>query len=450
MKIRAVLFIVFLPLLARAESPSFEWVASAGGAGHDKTRIVNVDRQGNILLAGECTGPLKFGEIELKGAGQMDFFVAKCDRKGKFLWAQTGGGSAIDRGYGVAADERGNVYATGHYQSADAEFSGIRLALSGGYDVFVAKYDPDGKLLWIRAAGGEGYDFGHGIAIDPQGNAVVTGAVFGNAAFGDVKIENPPGGHLFVAKYDPAGKLLWVRTSTGKATGSGHGVAIDAEGNIYVGGPSAGLGAFGRHELKTPKGGDALVAKLSPEGEVLWVAQAHGEPSCHAHEITCDARGRVWVAGMFKGRATFGGETFSTTGEKDSDAFLAHWDSAGKLQWVRVGQGPATDYGLGVATDGGGNSFLAGEFTETFKLGGASLASRGATDIYVAAFDPTGALRWITQAGGDKNDNAYSMVHDGRGGLILGGSFGGTAHFGAQDAVSRGGNDLYVAKLKAP
>jgi len=119
------------------------------------------------------------------------------------------------------------------------------------------------------------------------------------------------------------------------------------------------------------------------------------------------------------------------------------------LLWSRVGQGPAVDYGLGIATDGQGNSFLTGEFTDVFKLGGAELHSRGATDVFVAKFDDKGALRWITRGGGDKGDNAYTMVCDKQGNLFFGGSFGGTAEFGGASITSGGSNDLYGAKLKA-
>ncbi|MEQ1862611.1 MAG: hypothetical protein ABMA13_22045, partial [Chthoniobacteraceae bacterium] len=185
------------------------------------------------------------------------------------------------------------------------------------------------------------------------------------------------------------------------------------------------------------------------EGDVQWIAQQFGAPSCLFHEITCDREGRVWASGMFKGTVTTGGETFTTTGEKDADALLCHFSTDGKLLWSRVGQGPAVDYGLGIATDGKGNSFLTGEFSADFKLGGAELRSRGGTDVYVAKFDASGALRWLAHGGGEKGDNAYTMVCDAQGNLYLGGSFGGAAKFDDASITSAGSNDLYGAKLKA-
>ncbi len=430
-------------------APAFAWAASAGGLKNEKTRGAAVDREGNVFLVGEATDAVKFGSTTVKSGGGSDFFLTKLDAQGQFLWAHMGGGSLVDRGYGVATDTEGNCYVTGHYQSTDADFSGTKLPNRGDYDIFVAKYDRAGKLAWIQTAGGKGYDYGHGIAVDSQGDVVVSGAVVGEAEFGEVKIPNGPGSHIFCAKYRRDGKLVWAKAATGKAGGSGHGVAVDGQGNIYIGGLSSGSGQFGDKPLVTPKGSSAVVAKLSPQGDVQWIAQQFGEPSCIFHEITCDQDGRVWASGMFKGKAVLGSETFTTTGDKDADAVISHFDTNGKLIWSRAGQGPAVDYGLGVATDGEGNSFLTGEFSRDFKLGGAELQSRGSTDVYVAKFDEKGALRWITQGGGEKGDNAYTMVRDAQGNLLLGGSFGGTAQFDGAIITSSGSNDLYVVKLKA-
>lgn len=441
-----VAFTFFCAIQAFA-APEFEWLFSGGGKAHDKTRAVNVDAQGNALLAGEFTGPAKFGAVEVSGAGLLDFCVAKCDPQGKLLWVRSGGGSGTDRAYAVAADASGNVFAGGHYDSTDADFSGVKLRQAGGYDAFVAKYDVSGNLQWIRTAGGAGYDYVHALAVDTEGSVVVSGAVVGGVDFGDMHVDGV-GSRLFCAKYDNNGKLLWVKTTTGAASGSGHGVAVDKAGNIYVGGMNRGVGAFGDKPLKSPSGQDSLVAKLSRDGDVLWVALSHGDGSFLVHEITSDAQGRVWASGMFKGRATFAEQSVSSTGEKDSDAFIAHYSTDGALKWARFGQGPGTDYGLGVATDGKGQAFLCGTFAESFSLAGGTLQSRGGGDIYVAAFSESGALNWLTQAGGKVGDNAYSMVYNGAHGLLLGGAFSGTANFGGIEGQDTGGSDLYVVKMK--
>jgi hypothetical protein len=328
-----------------------------------------------------------------------------------------------------------------------AAFDGHPVVGRGDYDLFVVSYDKDGRFRWVCTAGGQGYDYGHGVAVDSRGDIIVAGAVVGEATFGDVVVPNENGAHLFAAKYHADGELVWVKVATGKASGSAHGVVVDGRDNIYIGGLSAGLGTFGAQPLSSPKGTSALVAKLDRDGQVLWLTQHPGEPSCLFHEIACDAQGRVWASGMFKGKAVVGPHAYATTGAKDSDALLCHYDAAGKLLWSRAGQGPGVDYGLGVATDGKGNAYLTGEFSEGFSLGGKSLRSRGSTDVYAAKFDTEGALVWLKQSGGNGSDNAYVDVMDGRGGLLVAGAYAGTQQLDHLALTSKGSGDAYVARL---
>lgn len=445
-------YLLLLALIVTSSSlaaePDFDWVFTGGGAKNDKTRCVNVDREGNVFLAGETTDDGLFGEHARKGLVGMDFFLAKLNPQGKALWVRSLGGSLVDRGYGVACDAQGNAYVTGHFQSTDAMINGKALPNAGDYDVFVAKYDPSGTQLWVRTAGGKGYDYGHGIAVDSHGDVVVTGAVVGAAMFGDVAFDGGSGRPIFCAKYDRDGKLLWVKGTSGKVSGSGHGIAVDGADNIYVGGLLNGEGTWGAQAVNA-KTQSSVVAKLNRDGEVQWLAIEPGAPSALVHEICADAEGRVWASGMFSGTLTIGKDSFKTTGDKDKDGFVVHYDTNGKAQWARAMQGPATDYCLGVATDGKGTCFVTGEFSETAAFAGQPLTTRGATDIYSAALGEGGSLLWLAQSGGAKGDNAYTTVyHDGH--LIIAGAFAAPASFGSRKIETTGGADAYAAKMKLP
>jgi hypothetical protein len=113
----------------------------------------------------------------------------------------------------------------------------------------------------VCTAGGQGYDYGHGVAVDSRGDIIVAGAVVGEATFGDVVVPNENGAHLFAAKYHADGELVWVKVATGKASGSAHGVVVDGRDNIYIGGLSQARSrrsgtladaASGRTQLSVP------------------------------------------------------------------------------------------------------------------------------------------------------------------------------------------------------
>jgi len=120
---------------------------------------------------------------------------------------------------------------TGHFESPEAKFDATTVKSGGDYDLFVAKYDPRGKLVWIHSGGGAGYDYGHGVAADGHGNVFVTGAVVGEGRFAGEKLGHPGPAHVFCPALDGDGKLLWAHAADGTGSSSGHGVAADRKGN---------------------------------------------------------------------------------------------------------------------------------------------------------------------------------------------------------------------------
>lgn len=433
MKLTLILLALFSTLQA-AEPPSCDWVFSGGGDSHDKTRAVTTDPQGNVFLASECVGDAMFGGQRHQTLGGMDMCLVKLDAAGKALWVSAIGGSKTDRAYGVVTDAVGNAYVTGHFESIDVMVNGQKLPNAGSYDAFTAKFSPEGKVLWVRVKGGEGYDYGHGIAIDSKGHLIVTGAI---------------GRQIFCSKYDAEGHELWHRTTSGTLSGSGHGIAVDGQDHIYLGGNSTGTGSFGKVMIES-KTTAALVIKLTPEGEGLWANVIPGTPNALYHEIACDSQGRVWGVGMFKGSVNIKGQIFQSSSEKDNDGLIVHLDANGQPQWARHLHGPGTDYCLGVATDNQGMAWVCGDFNQDTSLAGHALTTRGSGDIFLAAFDAFGDVGWIQQAGGKLNDSAYPIAFRAPGELIVAGACGAPASFGNRSLVHSRSSDLYAAKWRLP
>jgi hypothetical protein len=432
---------------AAAKKAEADWVTGYGSLASDKTRAVGVDRAGNVYIAGESSGEASFGSLSAPALGGMDSFVAKLSISGEPLWVRSFGGNKIDRAYGVAADSHGNVYVTGHFQSTDVQRDGKELPNRGDYDIFLIKYDPAGNELWVRTAGGAGYDYGHGIALDPNEDVVITGAIQGEAHFGTKRLnEGSAARAIFAAKYNSEGTLKWATASSGVG-GSGHGLGIDGKGHIYIGGSCNGTGSYGPVKLEVPDGGAGIVLKLNPSGEAERATLFPGT-STTVHEICTDESGRVWVAGMFKQRVQIGQTALSSSGPANSDGFCAALDPSGTVLWAHGLHGEGVDYCLGVCTDGAGRAFVTGEFSKEALFAGQTLNSAGATDIFVTAFSPTGTHQWTEVWGGEKGDNAYTMAWHYSGFLVVGGACTGPAHFGEKIMSRPNGAEAYAAKLR--
>ena len=304
----------------------------------------------------------------------------------------------------------------------------------------MAKYGPDGALLWATQAGGSALDFGVGIATSARGDSYVTGNFAGTATFG----EGEPNetsltatgssdriSDIFVAKYGPDGALQWATQAGGSAQDFGVGIATSARGDSYVTGNFAGTATFGEGEpnetsLTSAGSIDIFMAKYGPDGALLWATRAGGSVGHQAPPgaggldevfgIATSARGDSYVTGFFTDTATFGeGEPNETTltatgsGDRISDIFVAKYGPDGALQWATQagggdddGVGGDDDAGYGIATSARGDSYVTGSFegTATFGEGEPNETELSSGGIFVAKYGsrPNGhgpvAHRW--------------------------------------------------------
>src|SRR5262249_10002822 len=150
---------------------------------------------------------------------------------------------AVDQANALAVDAAGNVTVGGQLGGA-AAFSGTALAGPGGYDGFVARYTPAGSLGWARAFGGAGPDQPAAPAVDPAGDPLVVGSLYGgSASFGALTVAGAGGYDAYAAKLDPAGNFAWARALGGAGTDQARGVAVDSAGNAYITGQFGGTAA---------------------------------------------------------------------------------------------------------------------------------------------------------------------------------------------------------------
>jgi Beta-propeller repeat len=363
--------------------------------------------------------------------GGSDLFVAKYDITGTLVWATSVAGtgddcSAIGQasclvGLAIAVDGLGNSYVTGLFNGTatnptifgPGEPNQTPLISAGGTDVFVAKYDSTGKLVWAKRAGGAGDDHGGGIAVDGLGNSYVTGV-------GAITRAN-----MFVTKYDSTGSLVWAKSASGNFQ-VGAGVALDGLGNIYVAGDYSGIATnpsiFGPGEpnqtqLIHVEPRDIFVAKYDSTGNLIWAKSVgKGGGSDSSRGIALDGSGNSYVTGVYQGTAT--NPTIFGSGEPNQtqliaagggDIFVAKFDSTGSLVWVKSAGGsidiPANqDFGFGIGVDSSGNSYVTGRFQGTatnpaiFGLGEPNetqlSGTAGPLHMFIAKFagDPDGDL----------------------------------------------------------
>ena len=209
------------------------WAVSSDASSLDETaNAVAVDGDGNAIVAGDFTGTVDFdpgaGTTSLAASGAYDqgnFFLAKYDTDGGFQWALTADASSgMESATDVATDDAGNIFLAGSFDGT-LTLDGQVLTTGNDefvYNYFIAKYSPDGDLLWARTTGAStGNEYGLTLAVDGDGSVYLSGDFEGTVDFdpgpGALQLVAPDGlggaTNHFTAKYNDDGKLIWVRTS---------------------------------------------------------------------------------------------------------------------------------------------------------------------------------------------------------------------------------------------
>jgi hypothetical protein len=429
--------------------PAFVYSTQLKGGDEDAGWAVAVDHAGNAYVTGD-TNSIDFPlarPLQRASGGSTDVFVAKLSANGsRLIYSTYLGGSDADVGYGIAVDLAGNAYITGDTSSADFPLKKpLQSTLGGAPDVFVAKLSADGsKLIYSTYIGGSNGERGNGIAVDPAGDAYVTGYTH-SANFPTSNPIQPAfaGGNAdaFVLKLNPSGSALIYSTYLGGGNDRpdiGNAIAVDSSGNAYVTGLTNSRDFPTVKPLQSFVGPtDVFVSKLNPGGTALvYSTFLGGSADDEAMGIAVDASGSAYVTGETEspdfpttpGAFSTSCVTVPTPGKipkicSGGDVFISKLRPDGSaLVYSTYLNGSGFEVGRTIAVDSAGDAYVAGitsshDFPTLNPLRkGFGKAGWGALDAFVVKLNPTGsALIYSTYLGGSGDDAAYGIAVDAAG-----------------------------------
>ncbi len=369
-------------------------------------------------------------------------------------WAKGAGGTVDDKGSRVATDPLGNVYIVGQFMSPTIVFGGTTLTNAGGNggtsDIFIAKYDSTGTVLWAKRAGGTSLDAATSLAIDALGNVYVTGTFSSPIlAFGANTLINAGNQDILLLKYDATGTELWADCAGGGADDVASYVTTDALGNIYVTGYfiSPFFIVDPIDTLTNTSNGyqDTYLVKYDSMGNVLWAKSAVGPET--ANSIAISSTGDIYVTGRAGNTSlVFDTVNLTTTG---TAMYVVKFNSVGNVLWAKSNDGTASMEGFSVAVDVNGSVYVTGSWSAaalTFDT--ITLNFSGMFDIFIVKYDSMGNVLWARTEGGNGNEGSSTVVTDAANNIYVTGGFGFASSivFGTTTLVDSGGYDLFVLK----
>ncbi len=368
-----------------------------GGSGNNYGYGIAVDGSGDAYVSGATTAanfPTTAGapDTSMGSSGEVAF-VTKLNSTGTGLVYSTyvGGSNGNEddatlfgyqMGNVIAVDGNGDAWITGMTTSNSfpTTSDAYQTTLAGGRNAFVTEINPAGTAFnYSTYLGGNNDDRGQGIALDPSGDAYVTGFTASSnfpTTAGVFQPDNAGSWDAFVSKIDPnlsgAASLVYSSYLGGTSDDYGTGIAVDSSGDAYLTGivNTNGTGFPIVNAMQpTPGGGyDAYVTKVNPTGTALVYSTYYGGSATeYAQGIAVDSSGDAYVTGMTQSTNLPLANALESTNEAGGfDAFVLKLDPSGTAAYYSTYLGGTGDNrGQAIAVDNAGNAYVAGMTTSS-------------------------------------------------------------------------------------
>ena len=408
------------------------------------------------------------GVLNFNSVGSQDIAITKLDPSGNLIWSKQIGGAGFAAAQVIKADAAGNVFVFGYFNGTMDMNPGpgtSNLVSNGGDDVYCAKYNQDGNLVWAANIGGTGTEQSYGFDLDAAGNPIVLGYFQNTVDFdpgvGTVNMTAGFSGSNFLLRLNTDGSYNNVIQMS---SAYGNYLYVDNSDNIYLTGLFWGTVDFNPgpavyNLIAAGFSSDAFIVKLNSAFIFQWAGIISGNSSEQGTTISVDENANaVIVAGFFEGTIDINPEpaVVNIATVDYVDAFIVRLDATdGGFIWGKTigGTGFQAIYGVGVNSLG--SIWLAGNFSNTIDCdpgpGTASLTSGGSQDIMKVNWDADANYIDAEKIGGTNSDYASCLHIDNEGAVIISGIFDGLVDFDPGDVtfnLNSGftGWDGYVAK----
>jgi hypothetical protein len=343
-------------------------------------------------------------------------------------WYRSISGPDDQASMAIATDSHGNLVVTGHTVGA-TDFGAGPVGAIGDQDLFVAKYDPAGALLWAQRFGAGGSTLEPtDIAVDSRDDIVVTGSYWGGAVdLGGARLDATQGRldtDLFVVELSLDGDTRWAATYGEPSMDSPGKIGVGPDDGVFL----AGMDFSSR----------IVLASYSPDGEVRF-QRAFGQVTAETmvapiDGVRVDAQGDVFLTGASLGGGDFGGGPMTADNDTFSVYVAKYSGDDGSYLWAKSFFG---GYFEGTSADGGSLLVVGDDIVIASGGAGATDPGEGAlsscgpqTTAFVARLSgEDGTYRW-SRGIDTSRSSTFNLFLDPSGRVVLTGNLEGPSDLG--------------------
>lgn len=340
-------------------------------------------------------------------------------------WVEHIGSRGWDQVAGMVCDGKNNIYLAGNFTDTLYTSSSDKVT-SSGQDMFIVKYNDQGRLKYLWTGGGQHVDKIECLAISANEQLYFGGQISDSAVLGNINIPGI-GKRLFVACMSDKNKVLWISTLNVSGDATLSLIEVGVDGSIIASGTFTGV--LSSHLDKVTSNGrrDIFVAQFESNGNQKRFLSFGGEEDDIPSAMTLDPKGNVYLSGNSASSFSIGDEKISKEGTPERpQAFIIQFDNNLSLQGRFLFEGAEFVKVSSMKADSLGSVYTCGSYNTTMTISGTTLTAKGYTDIFVTRHDNTLRPIMIKSIGSDYYDYASQLHLVHVNGIMLTGTLGDT------------------------
>jgi hypothetical protein len=429
---------IILGATAAHAAPTYLWSHRYVQTDDQYVNKIAVDVAGNVIMCGDFYTALKLGTT-YPSAGFEDGFVAKFDPNGNLLWVHQLGDVRPDRAWDVTTDLVGNVIVVGHMSAG-----------MNDQDAIIAKYAPDGTEKWFKrfGAGDMHYQTAISVSVNLSKEIFVAGEFDGAFSLGGATLQPTGGVTFFLAKFDQNGNHLWSKALLTRTPYAYNlsGLATGSDGQTTFTGVLLDSLDLGNGVLTSAGSYDIFLGRFDTDGNALWSKRFGDAQDQIVQALAINGTNQIALAAATNGSVNFGGGTLTAAG--DYEPVIAVLNASGNHVWSKIYNGSSNQYATSLTWASNNDLLVVCRGTGTLDFGGGPRTIAGPiSGVWLTRlYGTSGTHRWSTTYVASGGMDA--QIEENSGHLFMAGGVGGSIDFGGGQTTGEPDyDDLYLARF---
>ncbi|MEO6131565.1 MAG: hypothetical protein ABIQ02_06940, partial [Saprospiraceae bacterium] len=416
-----------------------------GGTSNETPFSAQQTSDGGYVVAGDSYSSNSGTLTGIINNGNLDMYIAKLDGNGTILWQKLLGGNNYESATSIQQTNDGGFIIVGTSNSSN---TGTLTGLTnhGGYDDWIVKLDGNGTIAWQFLYGGSGDDYAQSVQKISNGGFIVAGYSNSSNSGTLTGLTNFGLRDYWIYKLDENGVIVWQYLFGGTQDDEAYGITESTDQGFIIAGKSNSSNTGTLMGVTNNGFADYWILKLNSTGNLIWQRLLGGNDDEIPYTIDKTLDGGAFVGGYSRSASNTGTLT-GLTNNGQADYLIIRLDDSGNVLWQKLLGGSFDEICWSVKNTNDGGYIAVGNSSSSNTGTLTGITSNGDDDFWVIKFDGNGLISWQKLLGGSLSDYGFSVYQTNDSGFIIAGRAYSSNTGNLTGLINNGGGDYWLTKL---